>query len=108
MSTVMTIEEVAEFLRVHPSTVYRLLKRHSIPAFKMGSDWRFNRESIEKWVVEQEVVSGCGDAQKEPRAKGLPNRLTPAATVRFRRERLPMAAGPEAVILALIAESIRS
>jgi len=61
MVTIMTVEEVAEFLRVHPSTVYRLLKRHSIPAFKMGSDWRFNRESIEKWVVECEVASGVGN-----------------------------------------------
>ncbi len=46
---VMTLEEVSEFLRVHPSTVYRLLKKHLIPAFKVGSDWRFNRTSIEQW-----------------------------------------------------------
>jgi excisionase family DNA binding protein len=55
MSTVLTLEEVAEFLRVHPSTVYRLLRKARIPAFKMGSDWRFNQESIEKWVKELEV-----------------------------------------------------
>ncbi len=34
MSTVLTLEEVASYLRVHPSTIYRMLKRHEIPAFK--------------------------------------------------------------------------
>ena len=51
----MTLEEAAEFLRVHPSTIYRLLKRHEIPAFKMGSDWRFNQESLERWILEREA-----------------------------------------------------
>jgi excisionase family DNA binding protein len=54
MSTVLTLDEVAEFLRVHPSTVYRLVKMRHIPAFKMGSDWRFNLESVERWVKELE------------------------------------------------------
>jgi len=48
MASVMTLDEVAEFLHVHPLTVYRLLKGRSIPAFKVGSDWRFSTESIEK------------------------------------------------------------
>ena len=54
MDTVLTLEEVARFLKVHPSTVYRLLKKKQIPAFKMGSDWRFNQESIEQWVKKLE------------------------------------------------------
>jgi len=56
-TTVMTLEEVAAFLRVHPTTVYRLLKKHGIPAFKIGSEWRFNLESVEEWVRERESVS---------------------------------------------------
>jgi excisionase family DNA binding protein len=55
MAGVLTLEEVADFLHVHPSTVYRLLKKRRIPAFKMGSDWRFNRESIEQWVKQLEA-----------------------------------------------------
>ena len=54
MSSIMTLEEVAGYLRVHPSTVYRMVKNHSIPAFKIGSDWRFNRESIDVWRVRAE------------------------------------------------------
>jgi excisionase family DNA binding protein len=58
MAAVLTLEEVAQFLHVHPSTVYRLLKRRSIPAFKIGSDWRFNQESIERWVKKLEAGEG--------------------------------------------------
>lgn len=55
MTRAMTLSEVAEYLRVHRSTIYRLLKRAQIPAFKMGSDWRFNLESIDRWRVEAET-----------------------------------------------------
>jgi excisionase family DNA binding protein len=55
MATVLTLEDVAQYLHVHPSTVYRLLKNRSIPAFKVGSDWRFNEESIERWIKEREA-----------------------------------------------------
>lgn len=58
MGKIMTVEEVSEFLQVHPSTVYRLLKRHDIPAFKLGSDWRFNQESIERWIKQREEANG--------------------------------------------------
>jgi excisionase family DNA binding protein len=54
-AAVLTLEDVAEFLKVHPSTVYRLLKNRSIPAFKVGSDWRFNQDSIERWIKEREA-----------------------------------------------------
>jgi excisionase family DNA binding protein len=64
MSTIMTLEEVAAFLRVHSSTVYRLLRKHSIPAFKMGADWRFNQESIERWIVEREAANASSPLQK--------------------------------------------
>ena len=55
MAIVMTLDEVAQFLKVHPSTVYRLLKQHSIPAFKLGSDWRFNPELIERLIEAMEA-----------------------------------------------------
>jgi excisionase family DNA binding protein len=55
MAVVLTLEDVAEFLHVHPSTIYRMLKKREIPAFKVGSDWRFNLESIERWMREREL-----------------------------------------------------
>ena len=54
-SKVMTVEEVSEYLHVHPSTIYRLIKRRKIPAFRIGSDWRFNIETIDKWRSEMET-----------------------------------------------------
>jgi excisionase family DNA binding protein len=50
MNTTLTLAEVARFLSVHPSTVYRMLKRHDLPAFKVGSDYRFTKETIERWT----------------------------------------------------------
>jgi excisionase family DNA binding protein len=52
-SRVMTVGEVAKYLRVHQTTIYRLLKTHKLPAFRVGSDWRFNSETIEKWMHQQ-------------------------------------------------------
>jgi len=52
---VMTVMEVAEYLHVHPSTIYRLLRKQEIPAFRVGSDWRFNRESIDSWRTARET-----------------------------------------------------
>jgi excisionase family DNA binding protein len=45
------MREVAMYLRVHVSTIARLLKRQEIPAFKIGSDWRFKKSSIDEWLA---------------------------------------------------------
>ena len=75
MATVMTLDEVAQFLKVHPSTVYRLLKQHSIPAFKLGSDWRFNQESIERWMETKEADrSAETDVISSPTKETIPKR----------------------------------
>jgi excisionase family DNA binding protein len=51
---VMTVREVAAYLSVHPSTIYRLLKHNQIPAFHIGGSWRFNIETIDHWRRQQE------------------------------------------------------
>jgi excisionase family DNA binding protein len=58
MAAVMTSDEVAHFLKISSSTVYRLVKEKRIPAFKLGSDWRFNLDSIEEWVRKMETAQG--------------------------------------------------
>lgn len=57
MNKVMTVKELSNYLKVHPSTIYRQLRRGGLPAFKVGSDWRFDRESIDRWCMSQEVSS---------------------------------------------------
>jgi excisionase family DNA binding protein len=52
-SKVLTVNELSEYLRVHRSTIYRLLKKGQLPGFKIGSDWRFNVEAIDEWRLQQ-------------------------------------------------------
>lgn len=55
-SKVMTAREVARYLKVYRSTVYRLIKHYSLPGFKLGSDWRFKIESIERWCLDHPEI----------------------------------------------------
>jgi excisionase family DNA binding protein len=50
---IMTIEEVAEYLRVPLSSLYKLAQHGKIPASKVGRHWRFRREFINRWMDEQ-------------------------------------------------------
>lgn len=47
----LTLEQVAEYLNVDKFTVYRLLAEKELPAFKVGSQWRFKRRMIEHWLA---------------------------------------------------------
>ena len=49
---VLTIKEICDLLQVNQSTLYKLVRRGSIPGFRVGSDWRFRRDVIERWIVE--------------------------------------------------------
>ena len=48
---VMTVREVAEYLKVKERTIYRLVAKGGIPAFKVGGSWRFRRAEIEEWIT---------------------------------------------------------
>ena len=50
MHEIMTIEEVASYLRVSERTIYDWAQKGEIPGGKLGTAWRFKREDIEKWV----------------------------------------------------------
>ena len=52
---VMTSVEAAEYLKMHVKTVCRLAKERKIPAKKVGSEWRFLKSVLDKWLA-QEVV----------------------------------------------------
>ena len=54
LSRVMTLREVAAYLQVHPCTIYGLLKQHKIPAFRVGGDWRFSIQAIDRWLLQQQ------------------------------------------------------
>ena len=51
---VMTVKEIAEYLGVHPMTIYKYVQDGKIPAFKIGASWRIRKDSIKKWMDENE------------------------------------------------------
>jgi excisionase family DNA binding protein len=53
-SPLIDVIELAAYLQVHRETIYRLLKRRKLPAFKVGYDWRFRKEEIDRWLREQQ------------------------------------------------------
>jgi len=48
-----TAEEIAKYLRVHPYTVKRLARAGKVPGFKIGEQWRFDKEEIDGWKKSQ-------------------------------------------------------
>jgi excisionase family DNA binding protein len=54
---IMTMADVCKYLHVHSSTIYRLLRKKALPAFRVGSDWRFSRTLIDRWRLEQPTAS---------------------------------------------------
>ncbi len=64
---VMTVQEVADYLRVNQRTVYRLAVGRKLPGFEVGATWRFKRSDIEGWIAAQ---SSVGDASAVGEGKG--------------------------------------
>ena len=59
MAKLMTVEEAVGYLRVGKKTIYRLLKQGKIHATKVGQQWRFNKVSIDKWLLQNPVGTGA-------------------------------------------------
>jgi excisionase family DNA binding protein len=53
---IMTVTEVAEYFQLHRITVYKLVRNGRIPFFKIGSDYRFRRDEIEKWMTDRQLL----------------------------------------------------
>ncbi len=60
--SVMTVREVADYLRVNQRTVYRLAVDRTLPGFKVGTTWRFKRTDIDRWIDAQ---AGAGQPEHE-------------------------------------------
>jgi len=50
---ILTIREVADYLKITERTLYRLVQEGKLPAFKVGNSWRFRREDLDRWISEQ-------------------------------------------------------
>ena len=56
-SPLMTVREVAEYLHVHPTTAYRLVRKGMLPGMQVGGSWRFDVRAIDQWIKEQGNVA---------------------------------------------------
>ncbi len=61
MDTLLTVKEVAAMLRVSAQTLYKMLEQGGIPAVKVGSQWRFERDKVRAWL-EAQGASNNGEA----------------------------------------------
>ena len=55
MTDVMTVREVAEYLKVKDRTIYRLVANREIPGFKVGGSWLFRKTEIDQWTESNAV-----------------------------------------------------
>ena len=62
---IMTIKQVAEYLKVSPRTIYKLVKEGAIPTFKIMNMWRFEQSQIDQWIRDKsEINNFCGNGGK--------------------------------------------
>lgn len=47
---VLTIEELADYLKISKSTLYKLAQSGVLPGIKVGRHWRFHREAVDEWL----------------------------------------------------------
>lgn len=59
-SDIMTIREVADYLKINEKTAYKLAAEGKIPGFKVGGAWRFRRSEIEAWITQQSKPKSGG------------------------------------------------
>ncbi|EKD22415.1 MAG: DNA binding protein [uncultured bacterium] len=50
--SVLTIQELAAYLKIPKSTLYKLVREGKIPSQKIGRHWRFRKEAIDRWLEE--------------------------------------------------------
>ncbi|OHU89205.1 MULTISPECIES: methylation-associated defense system helix-turn-helix domain-containing protein MAD1 [Pseudoalteromonas] len=50
---ILTLKEVADYLKLAEKTAYRLASEGKLPGFKVGGSWRFKAEDIDRWIEEK-------------------------------------------------------
>ena len=64
METLMTLEELAEYLRLSKDTVYRMAQTGKIPASKVGAQWRFRKDEVDEWL-KQDRIARSNETEQE-------------------------------------------
>lgn len=53
MDELMSIKDAANYLKLNSMTVYKLVQNGTLPAFKVGGTWRFQKDILERWMREK-------------------------------------------------------
>jgi len=54
---ILTVPEVCSYLQISQVTVYRLIRQKNIPAFRIGKNWRFNLQDLERWIESETLTA---------------------------------------------------
>lgn len=65
VTAILTIDELAEYLKIPKSTLYKLAQEGRIPGQKVGRHWRFRREAIDRWLEQPPVDTREPQGQEE-------------------------------------------
>lgn len=57
---IMTVKELADYLKIAEKTAYRFAAEGKVPGFKVGSAWRFRKAEIDRWIKQQEYKAYQG------------------------------------------------
>ena len=63
----LTIDELAEYLKMGRTKLYRMAQDGELPASKIGNQWRFDREEIDEWMRRQRPKAINKDVKGDPR-----------------------------------------
>lgn len=58
---IITIKELAEYLKIAEKTAYRFASEGKVPGFKVGGAWRFRKVEVDRWIKEQELSNKKSD-----------------------------------------------
>lgn len=70
---ILTLKEVAKYLKLAEKTAYKLAAEGKLPGFKVGGSWRFKKVDVESWIQSQKdniknrLVNGKESSSKKPK-----------------------------------------
>jgi len=81
MPEIMTTQEVADYLKLHPITICKYAAEGAIPAKRIGRVWRFDKDVIDKWITAGENIPVAGkETDKKQKKK-------PAGSTKLRKRK---------------------
>lgn len=65
LDTVLTIGDLAKYLKISKSTLYKLAQEGNLPGVKVGRHWRFHKDAVDAWLMRNPIQRSSGASRKE-------------------------------------------